>query len=841
MHKNIKTVAGCFTRVSCNMTMTDGSAAELTAYVEIEQQQHAAQKEGDSVLIFPAAEYGQHLYEIRVNGKPLIFGHLLVRPSAFPVAGGVVDYTLDAELGSAEVLAIDLSATPGPRGPQGEKGEKGASAYELAVMHGYGGTEAEWVAELEGAQEAANEAKAAQEEAASSATAAAGSASAAANSAAAAAGSATAAGNSATAAAGSATTAAEQAAAAKNSATAAGNSATAAAGSAATATEQAGAAANSAAGAANSATAAARSAEEAAASAAQCETLAEAVVTHEARTDIHLSAEEKEALAGRGLLNSEVLPDLYFADWVVNRPQTEYGVIYYDSRSNPASAYAGGDAKTRDNAGLSHAPSTDNVEGVDDYAGRADMAWQYCNFTVDEHGDPYPVALEGQEGFDLYSGDVGVIMRAFWCAELDVPESWDETAGCYGQRELVVSFYPQAGYAPFPDAVRHDGSVAPYVIVPAFHLGYGVDGVLRSHAGIAAARVMSHNKLITELNKRGGGWPHYYGRSSHWLFGTIWGLIKNGTKHFQQWCAGNTSNNIQYTAAVQLEESGKFFPVTAAQAANIDTGCAYSVGYGAKSGSADAPTYNLDRGNGSLHSYADQVECVGKETVYAEDGETVAYVKILLDAPEEFNTLPVDLDTTNNPGVWQSEIVLSSMLSRNGETLSVLGRHDGSRGSNTNGKHSYRVQGAEYGIGAWIVLGDMVIELSSSATENEDGSTTTLYPRNILQCPRGTTRTSNESSIRNTYELRGTTPAVSGDYWIGDIGMNLTTGAWWPSAVAGSSTGWRDHMFNGGNAASGLREFLTGGYLGGGGTDGPVPVNAWDGLGSGGWNIAARG
>ena len=136
MQKDIKTVAGCFTNVTCNVTATDGREVELAAYIAIGQERRPVPKRGKNIFVFPAVEYGQHLYEIRADGKPLIFGFLLVRPSAFPVAEGTVDYTLNATLDSIDALHVDIELPPGPRG---------WSAYEIAVQEGFEGTESEWL------------------------------------------------------------------------------------------------------------------------------------------------------------------------------------------------------------------------------------------------------------------------------------------------------------------------------------------------------------------------------------------------------------------------------------------------------------------------------------------------------------------------------------------------------------------------------------------------------------------------------------------------------------------------------------------------------------------------
>lgn len=125
MHKNIKTVAGCLTRVTCDITAPEGTDTTLSAYLVYEGESRPATLESAGVIIFPAVPYGHYAYEIRCGGKPVAFGHLLVRPSAFPHTDGVVDYTLAADLTTTDAARVEINIAPGPRGPQGEKGEQG--------------------------------------------------------------------------------------------------------------------------------------------------------------------------------------------------------------------------------------------------------------------------------------------------------------------------------------------------------------------------------------------------------------------------------------------------------------------------------------------------------------------------------------------------------------------------------------------------------------------------------------------------------------------------------------------------------------------------------------------
>ena len=124
-HYNIKTVAGCLSRVTCDITAPEGVDKTLTAFLLYEGESRPATLESADVIIFPAVPYGHYAYEIRCGGKPVVFGHLLVRPSAFPHTDGVVDYSLAVDLSTAEAARVAINIAPGPRGPQGEQGERG--------------------------------------------------------------------------------------------------------------------------------------------------------------------------------------------------------------------------------------------------------------------------------------------------------------------------------------------------------------------------------------------------------------------------------------------------------------------------------------------------------------------------------------------------------------------------------------------------------------------------------------------------------------------------------------------------------------------------------------------
>src|SRR5699024_10021110 len=176
------------------------------------------------------------------------------------------------------------------------------------------------------------------------------------------------------------------------------------------------------------------------------------------------------------------------------------------------------------------------------------------------------------------------------------------------------------------------------------------------------------------------------------------------------------------------------------------------------------------------------------------------------DMPDDaaFNTLPHVYDDT-----FSAPIILSSMPAVAGLTDSVLGHHDGSPVSNTDGKHPYRVQGREYLVGGYIIASDTVAYL------NADGS------RTVYTAEKGTMHSNNQETILSTYQNAGTIPngatGTAADWYIGDLSLDENTAAWWPSAEgSGSTQGVCDRYYAGGSGSDTLRGYLQGGILGNG-------------------------
>ena len=471
--------------------------------------------------------------------------------------------------------------------------------------------------------------------------------------------------------------------------------------------------------------------------------------------------------------------------------------------SNPTSA----GEKLLDNAGLKFEPSTDTVAGADDYADIPLFQWWHCNYIREDNCDVTITAIEGDDNYATTGAvDVGAMgMTFYWKFDTSNPD--------YDLITISDSPNHAMGLQPWVESIRADGTVAPYWCHSAYLSVLASDGLLRSQPGGKIARNQSYNNMIANYQNKGAG---YWGAGAcRNTFQIIFNLIMGATKSSQTLYSGVTNWNFQYDAAVQRDADDTYFPVTATQANGLEVGCCVSIGYASNNNG----NLNKDRSVASIHSYADDVKILRIEDM--DDGNKAVY----LDVDQGFNTTPVALtDTLSSP------IIMTSMHMQTGETDAVCGRHNGSAVSNTNSQHPYRVQGTEYALGAYIVASDTVMDFQTD------------YSKNVYVAPKGVAHSSADATIRGAYTLVGNIPSANdgADWYVGDVAIHATSGAWHPSAAgSGSTQGYGDNVYAGSKATSGTREYLQGGYLRSGPLAGSACLDCWGGLGAAGWNCAS--
>lgn len=447
-------------------------------------------------------------------------------------------------------------------------------------------------------------------------------------------------------------------------------------------------------------------------------------------------------------------------------------------------------------------PSVGRTEGRDDYAQYGLFHHFTCNFSVDENGFNHVDALEGQIGFTKYGKvQVGEVTMSAWFGIEDTTEA---VLYHYSDSQTELTPYPMK------ESINPDGTISPFMIHAKYAAG-DIDGVPYSSKGLAPANgcqatqarnPVSYTGMITYMHKLGG---HYCGTTSWDLFyRQLMMIIKYATTHSQSIMAGCTSYSNQNQNLV--EETGVMRVVlTKAQAAGYVIGSYVSIG-------DVGSNTNKDRYYSYMHNKAYSVKVTKIEDV--DDSNAAVYV----DAPEAFDTT---LTT------W-----ISTMPWRSGATDEVAGS-DGSPNSNTNGKDPYKIQGIETCIGAYEVLGNVVMDIVTGADGNP--------ARDVYVCEDASTLSSNIATVRANYKKAIAQVAYTAALWkyITEETTDPNLGIMIPTKVGGgSTTGFADGLYTDAGT-SGQREWLALGALYSGAFAGLWVLNAYSGWSGAHWIIVS--
>lgn len=447
-------------------------------------------------------------------------------------------------------------------------------------------------------------------------------------------------------------------------------------------------------------------------------------------------------------------------------------------------------------------PSVGRTEGRDDYAQYGLFHHFTCNFSVDENGFNHVDALEGQIGFTKYGKvQVGEVTMSAWFGIEDTTEA---VLYHYSDSQTELTPYPTK------ESINPDGTISPFMIHAKYPAG-DIDGVPYSSKGLAPANgcqatqarnPVSYTGMITYMHKLGG---HYCGTTNWDLFyRQLMMIIKYATTHSQSIMAGCTSYSNQNQNLV--EETGVMRVVlTKAQAAGYVIGSYVSIG-------DVGSNTNKDRYYSYMHNKAYSVKVTKIEDV--DDSNAAVYV----DAPEAFDTT---LTT------W-----ISTMPWHSGATDEVAGS-DGSPNSNTNGKDPYKIQGIETCIGAYEVLGNVVMDIVTGADGNP--------ARDVYVCEDASTLSSNIATVRANYKKAIAQVAYTAASWkyITEETTDPNLGIMIPTKVGGgSTTGFADGLYTDAGT-SGQREWLALGDLSNGAVAGLWLLAADSGWSGAYWYIVS--
>lgn len=421
-------------------------------------------------------------------------------------------------------------------------------------------------------------------------------------------------------------------------------------------------------------------------------------------------------------------------------------------------------------------PSVGRAKGRDDYERYGLFHHFTCNFSVDENGFNHVDALEGQTGFTKYGKvQVGEVTMSAW---LGIEDTTEAVLYHYSDSQTELTPYPMK------ESINPDGTLSPFMIHAKYAAG-DIDGMPYSSKGLTPANgcqatqaknPISYAGMITYMHKLGG---HYCGTTSWDLFyRQLMMIIKYGTTHSQSIMAGCTSYSFQNTNLV--EETGVSRVIlTKSQAASYVVGSYVSIG---EMGEAT----NKDRYYAYMHNLAYSVKILKIEDV--DDVNAAIYV----DAPEAFDTT---LTTCISTMPWHS-----------GSTDEVAGS-DGSLGNNTRGIYAFKIQGIETGVGAYEVLGNVVMDIVAGADGNP--------ARDVYVCQDASTLSSNIATIRTNYRKAAAQVAYTAASWkyISEETTDMDLGVMIPTGVAaGSTTGFADGLYTD-TITSGQKEWLALGGL----------------------------
>ena len=458
--------------------------------------------------------------------------------------------------------------------------------------------------------------------------------------------------------------------------------------------------------------------------------------------------------------------------------------------------------KMNANENMACEPSVGRTKGRDDYEQYGLFHHFACNFSVDENGFNHVDALEGQTGFTKYGKvQVGEVTMSAWFGIEDTAE-----AVLYHYSDSQTELTPH----PMKESINPDGTLSPFMIHAKYAAG-DIDGMPYSSKGLAPANgcqaeeaknPVSYTGMIVYMHKLGG---HYCGTTSWDLFyRQLMMIIKYGTTHSQSIMAGCTSYNAQYMNLV--EETGVTRVIlTKSQAASYVVGSYASIG---EMGEAT----NKDRHNAYMHNLAYCAKILKIKDV--DDVNAAIYV----DAPEAFDTT---LTTC-----------ISTMPWRSGSTDEVAGS-DGSLGNNTNGKYAFKIQGIETGVGAYEVLGNVVMDIVAGADGNP--------ARDVYVCQDASTLSSNIATIRTNYRKAAAQVAYTAASWkyISEETTDMDLGAMIPTGgAAGSTTGFADGLYTD-TITSGQKEWIALGSLSTGANAGLWLLAADDGWSNANWNVVS--
>lgn len=480
----------------------------------------------------------------------------------------------------------------------------------------------------------------------------------------------------------------------------------------------------------------------------------------------------------------------------------------YVTFADPAVSSVSTGTKGGDNQGMVCVPSTVETANQDDYAGLPLFACMDCNWVIDSTSLTAQVtAIKGVVG-DYKSQDpgafVGVIQMTGYHYYTNPHEVGNLT---YLEGYRIGPDASKPHCAPMPEAVLPDGTVRSWMIHGKYAAGIK-DGKYTCCSGIVEAGQQSHNSSHTYAAAVGAGYAPMCSCDLGFL--QLMVRIKYASLTLDNILA--LANNYYISAVAQVAEAGvKRVIIPASQKGSFIVGSQVQVGNASSTDPQNSNTYAIS----------------GKEgwTITAIEDVTIggtAYAAVYVDAPATFDTGAGNSDAALNTG-------LHTVLWKTGTTDHVKG-NDGAIEC-LSGKYPIKIQGVEFGLGAWEITGDTIFKLY------KDDSDSYWYEpyvcKTVSKLSTTITRDYHSSGVRfNQAMPEG---YIKAQNW-GSDGVLL------PVETGGSSSTYaRDCVWHNKNTDKAEQEWLSFGYLNNGVPAGGLSsVYGYSDLGTAWWHYASR-
>ena len=352
------------------------------------------------------------------------------------------------------------------------------------------------------------------------------------------------------------------------------------------------------------------------------------------------------------------------------------GGVRFQIPASGAAANSDG-SKTGDNYGMSCTPSTTSVKNQDDYASVPLFFPIDCNVELDANGDPHIKGIDGICGSFARTDPakiVCVMQMTGW-----VRFVVDNTVALYGWDYTDAPM--KDGFRPLPEAVSlYDNSVRSFVVHGKYSFGPNWSCCSGQKSMIWT---VSHNSQLTGVQSQWG--TRYCGATSaDDAFMKLMLYLKYARLDTDRILHGCNNYNYEYQPAV-AETGVERIILTTAQGANLIVGSTVVLAASKRSASNVVDRCRITQ------IVTVSIDGTNYSAIYVDNGGTT------------FNT------TTD---MW-----LSTIAWHTGSTDDVLGNDGGI--DPTSDRYPVKIQGIEYMLGFYEVMGDVILSYGSQDSVNK--------------------------------------------------------------------------------------------------------------------------